>query len=77
MKLIQESYRKESIMEHLQKASAKFQDITMSIHDDPRLLSLVDKRRGQKGFRELQGESLRLACNSVFIIMVSLTIELI
>ena len=71
MKPIQESHHKENIMEDLQRASSKLQEITMSIHDDPRLLSLVDKRRGQKGFRELQGESLRLACNSIFAIMVS------
>ena len=55
----------------LQKAGAKFQEIAVSIRDDPRLLSLVEKRRGQKGLRELQGETLRNACNSILDIMVS------
>ena len=43
----------------LQQATIKFQEVVKSIQDDPRLLSLLGKRRGQKGFRELQGDSLR------------------
>ena len=43
----------------LQQATTKYQEVTLSIRDDPRLLSLLGKRRGQKGFRELQGEQLR------------------
>lgn len=43
----------------LQQVTSKFQEVVKSIQDDPRLLSLLGKRRGQKGFRELQGDTLR------------------
>ena len=59
----------------LQRASIKLQDITKSIRIDPRLLSLMDKRRGQKGFRELQGEALRNTCNRILETLVSLKVR--
>lgn len=71
MKLLKPAVRKEVGLADLQKASAKFQEIAVSIRDDPRLLSLVEKRRGQKGLRELQGEVLRLTCDSILTTMVS------
>ena len=46
-------------LKELQQATTKFQEIALSIRDDPRLLSILEKRRGQKGFRELQGDQLR------------------
>lgn len=52
-------------LESLQQATEKFQEVTQSIHDDPRLLSLLGKRRGQKGFREMQGEQLRQCLSGV------------
>ena len=72
MKSLHPPLRKTVGLEELKSASSKFQEITTSIRDDPRLLSLVDKRRGQKGMRELQGETLRMACNSILDTMVSL-----
>lgn len=71
MKYVQPHLHEEIGLVDLQKAGAKFQEIAVSIRDDPRLLSLVEKRRGQKGLRELQGETLRLACNSILRMMVS------
>lgn len=71
MKLLKPPLRNDVGLAELQRASARFQEIAVSIRDDPRLLSLVEKRRGQKGLRELQGEVLRLACNSILTIMVS------
>lgn len=52
-------------LKDLQHATTKFQEITLSIRDDPRLLSLLGKRRGQKGFRELQGDQLRRCIQEV------------
>ena len=66
------SLREELGLTNLQKATTKFQEIIRSIQEDPRLLSLMEKRRGQKGFRELQGESLRHAGNVMLKILVSL-----
>ena len=42
-----------------------------SIHDDPFVLSLLEKRRGQKGFRDLQGDSLRNGFDIIFKLLVS------
>ena len=49
----------------LQEATAKYQEVVKSVQDDPRLLSLLGKRRGQKGFRELQGDALRQCCSKI------------
>ena len=57
-------------LSELQEATAKYQEIVKSIQDDPRLLSLLGKRRGQKGFRELQGDALRQCCNKIQAYMV-------
>ena len=54
----------------LQQATTKYQDVALSIRDDSRLLSLLGKRRGQKGFRELQGEALRQTLYTVLSKMV-------
>ena len=72
MKVLPPPNRQTVGLSSLQKAGAKFQEIAMSIRDDSRLLSLVEKRRGQKGLRELQGETLILACNSILALMVIL-----
>ena len=40
-------------------ASESLQEIMRSIREDPRVLSLLSKKRGQTGVRDLQGESLR------------------
>ena len=60
----------------LQQATAKFQDVVQSIRDDPRLLSLLGKRRGQKGFRELQGDSLRQCFDKIQTNMVRISLHL-
>ena len=49
----------------LREATGKYQEVVKSIQDDPRLLSLLGKRRGQKGFRELQGDALRHSCSKI------------
>ncbi len=55
----------------LQQGSSKCQEIVQSIRDDPRLLSLMGKRRGQKGFRDLQGEHLRQRIHEMELVLVS------
>ena len=45
----------------LQECSASFQDIMEGIQEDPCVLSLLERRKGQRGFRDLQGDSLRSA----------------
>ena len=62
-------------LESLQLATEKFQEVTQSIHDDPRLLSLLGKRRGQKGFREMQGEQLRQCLNGVLSTLVCVCVR--
>ncbi|PIK44244.1 putative dynein heavy chain domain-containing protein 1 [Apostichopus japonicus] len=37
----------------------KFQEIMKAIAADPKVLSILSKRKGQKGWRELQGENLK------------------
>lgn len=59
-------------LKSLQQATEKFQEVTQSIHDDPRLLSLLGKRRGQKGFREMQGEQLRQCLSDILSTLVCL-----
>ncbi len=49
----------------LQESTGRYQEVVKSIQDDPRLLSLLGKRRGQKGFREIQGDTLRQCCNKI------------
>lgn len=62
---IEKDLRDDLGLANLQTMTTKFQEIARSIRDDPRLLSLLYKRQGQKGFRDLQGEALRLACKSI------------
>ena len=57
--------RSQSGLEDLQEATAQFQDVTQSIHGDPRIFSLLGKSRGQKGHRELQGHFLRQTLNRI------------
>lgn len=54
----------------LQRATSKYQEITLSIRSDPRLLSLLEKRRGQKGFREIQGAALKHICGEILALLV-------
>lgn len=35
------------------------QDFMASVSRDPKVLSVLSKKRGEKGYRELQGENLR------------------
>lgn len=60
----------QSGLKELQQAGSKYQEIVVSIRDDPRLLSLLSKRRGQKGFRDLQGEQLRQRAHEVDSVLV-------
>ncbi len=62
---MESSVRQSCGLGNLQRATARYQEVTQSIRDDPRLLSLLEKRRGQKGFRELQGDSLRHSLEAV------------
>ncbi len=71
MKFMESPLQKAVGLIEMQKASSKFQEITESIRVDPRLLSLLEKRRGQKGFREMQGEALRKLCGTILAILVS------
>ena len=59
-------------LQDLQDSSTSFQEITSTIHEDPFVLSLLERRRGQKGFRDLQGDSLRLALDRVLSSLVSI-----
>lgn len=36
-----------------------FQEIMKAIVADPKVLSILNKRKGQKGWRELQGDNLK------------------
>lgn len=58
-------------VDQLQIVTKQFQEIMNSITDDPRALSLLGKKRGQKGFREIQGDSLRTSLDSVYRSLVS------
>ena len=58
-------------VDQLQIVTKQFQEIINSITDDPRALSLLGKKRGQKGFREIQGDSLRTSLDSVYKSLVS------
>ncbi len=57
-------------LDELQSCSVKFQEIMNSIHDDPFVFSLLERRRGQKGFRDLQGDSLQQGLENVFNLLV-------
>ena len=46
-------------LEELQQSSALFGGIMQDIREDPCVLSLLERRKGQRGFRDLQGDSLR------------------
>ncbi|XP_070566099.1 dynein heavy chain domain-containing protein 1-like isoform X2 [Ptychodera flava] len=37
----------------------KFQEVMKSVVGDPKVMSILSKRKGQKGWRELQGENLK------------------
>ena len=58
-------------VDQLQIVTKQFQEIINSITDDPRALSLLAKKRGQKGFREIQGDSLRTSLDSIYKSLVS------
>ena len=53
-------------------ASESLQEVMRSIRDDPRVLSLLSKKRGQTGVRDLQGESLRASLNAAHGLLVRL-----
>lgn len=58
-------------LDQLQQVTQKLQEVVQGIHGDPRCLSLLEKRRGQKGSRELQGELLRHELESAVTSLVS------
>lgn len=53
------------------EATTTFQEVVEGIVGDPRPLSLLQKRRGEKGSRELQGDLLRQALEEVIALLVS------
>eukprot|EP00731_Ephydatia_muelleri_P030623 Em0022g137a len=62
---LEESLRPSYGLETLQVASESLQEVMGSIREDPRVLSLLSKKRGQTGVRDLQGESLRANLDAV------------
>ncbi|XP_071803571.1 dynein heavy chain domain-containing protein 1-like isoform X3 [Asterias amurensis] len=40
-------------------ADLKYQDIMKAVVTDPKVMSVLEKRKGQKGYREIQGDVLR------------------
>lgn len=59
-------------LQDLQDSSTSFQEIMGTIHEDPFVFSLLERRRGQKGFRDLQGDSLRIALDRILSSLVSI-----
>ena len=57
-------------------ASESLQEVMGSIREDPRVLSLLSKKRGQTGVRDLQGESLRANLDAVHGMLVCITLSL-
>lgn len=53
------------------EATTTFQEVVEGIVGDPQPLSLLQKRRGEKGSRELQGDLLRQALEEVIALLVS------
>ena len=70
-RLINDSLHQSCGVDQLQLATERVQEVFDSITDDPRAMSLLAKKRGQKGFRELQGEALRVSLDSTYKLMVS------
>ena len=57
-------------VERLQQATGRLREVMRSVQDDPLALSLLGKRRGQKGFKELQGDTLRLNLRGTLALLV-------
>ena len=57
-------------LEELQSCSVRFQEVMISIHEDPFVFSLLERRRGQKGFRDLQGDTLQQTLENVNYLLV-------
>ena len=70
-RLINDSLHQSCGVDQLQLATERLQEVFDSITDDPRAMSLLAKKRGQKGFREMQGEALRFSLDSTYKLMVS------
>ena len=73
LKLFAELSHEERIsagLDQLQSCSVAFQEIMNSIHEDPFVFSLLEGRRGQKGFRDLQGDSLQQGLETILEILV-------
>ena len=73
LKLFAELSHEERIsagLDQLQSCSVEFQEIMNSIHEDPFVFSLLERRRGQKGFRDLQGDSLQQGLETILEILV-------
>ena len=68
---IEEDSRDDLGLASLQEATTKFQEVVRSIREEPQVFFLVVKKKGRKGFRELQGETLRRACKSILNTIVS------
>ncbi|XP_041479286.1 dynein heavy chain domain-containing protein 1-like isoform X6 [Lytechinus variegatus] len=43
----------------------KYQEFITAVVDDPKVLSILNRRKGTKGFRELQGDNLTILLNSL------------
>ena len=66
-----EQLRHDSGLELLQNASRKYQDIMQSISNDSHVLSLLERKSGQKGFGGLAGDSLRQTLQNAAVLLVS------
>ena len=63
--------RKDFGLELLQEASQKYQDVMQSILNDSQVLSLLERKSGQKGFGGLTGDSLRQTLQNAAVLLVS------
>lgn len=63
--------RQDSGLELLQEASRKYQDIMQSISNDSQVLSLLERKSGQKGFGGLAGDALRQTLQNAAVLLVS------
>lgn len=64
------------LLTQLQVATKSLQEVMKGIQDDPSSLSLLEKRKWQKGFRDLQGDKLSTVLKDVIQILVSNNTEL-
>ena len=70
-----EQLRHDSGLELLQEASRKYLDIMQSISNDCQVLSLLERKSGQKGFGGLTGDALRQTLQNAAVLLVSTLIS--